>query len=131
MIFLDTSAIYALASTADPNHASAKKTFSLILDSRDVIVTHNYVMVESFALLQARLGLRSALAFARDSQWLEIEWVDAEMHSAAVSRWAAGKRDVSLVDHVSFVLMQRRRIEYAFAFDDDFKEAGFRLYQRG
>jgi predicted nucleic acid-binding protein len=31
------------------------------------------------------------------------------------------------VDAVSFVLMEERGIETAFAFDSDFEEAGFRL----
>jgi len=33
MIFLDTSAIYALADKADPNHADAYKKFDLALKS--------------------------------------------------------------------------------------------------
>ena len=56
MIFLDTSAIYALADKADPNHADAYKKFDLALKAGEIFLLHNYVLVESAALLQARLG---------------------------------------------------------------------------
>ncbi len=35
------------------------------------------------------------------------------------------RRDVSLVDRVSFEVMRRRRIDGAFAFDRDFADHGF------
>ena len=128
MIFIDTSAIYALASRSDPNHSSAKAKFESILDSNLPLVTHNYVLVESLSLLQHRLGLATATRFGRESQWIEIEWVTREIHDEAARRWTVGSRGVSFVDHVSFLIMQLRRMETAFAFDDDFRGAGFALY---
>lgn len=127
MIFLDTSAIYALASADDPNHGPAIRIFTALLERGETVVTHNYVLIEAFALLQTRLGMRPTLAFERDSHHFEIEWIDAETHEAAVARWASGKRNLSFVDQVSFLVMQRRRIDLAFAFDNDFKKAGFGL----
>jgi predicted nucleic acid-binding protein len=49
-------------------------------------------------------------------------------HERAVE-WlrTAGRRHVSLVDAVSFVVMRARQIEVAFAFDPHFVRAGFRL----
>jgi predicted nucleic acid-binding protein len=37
------------------------------------------------------------------------------------------RRDVSLVDAVSFVVMRQRRLEHAFAFDPHFEDEGFSL----
>jgi predicted nucleic acid-binding protein len=128
MIFLDTSAIYALADRADPNHTVAKERFSSILATGDPLLTHNYVLAESCALLQHRLGLSTAVAFAGSARSFSIEWIGEEVHAAAVRRWSTGKRTVSFVDHVSFVVMERRRVSAAFAFDADFEEAGFRIY---
>jgi predicted nucleic acid-binding protein len=65
MIFLDTSAIYALSDKADPHHATAYKKFDLALKSGETFLVHNYVLVESAALLQARLGLPSAILFLK------------------------------------------------------------------
>ncbi len=129
MIFLDTSAIYALADRADSNHPTAKEHFSQILKSGAPLLTHNYVLAESFALLQYRLGLSVALAFARSIRSLEIDWIDQEVHTAAIGSWSGGKRTLSFVDHVSFLVMERRGIAEAFAFDPDFEAAGFRLYR--
>ncbi len=39
----------------------------------------------------------------------------------------AGRRDLSLVDCVSFDSMRRQGVPDAFAFDQDFVEQGFRL----
>lgn len=128
MIFVDTSAFYALASRSDSNHAVAKTKFAALVASGVPLTTHNYVLVEVLALLQHRLGLESAARFESDSRWLNVEWVSPDMHAEAARRWKLGTRNVSFVDHVSFLMMQLREITTAFAFDDDFEEAGFRLY---
>lgn len=127
MIFIDTSAIYALADRSDPNHPQAKRQFARILDSGEPILTHNYILVESMALLQHRLGLPSAVALAESSRSFEIEWIDEELHREANMRWARGRRTLSFVDHVSFLVMKRLEIDVAFAFDPDFESEGFRL----
>ena len=41
----------------------------------------------------------------------------------------SAKRRVSLVDHMSFLMMKLRNVETAFAFDPDFKTHGFRLFE--
>lgn len=130
MIFLDTSAIYAWADTADSNHRAALRRLRTILDDGEPLLTHNYVLVESLALMQARLGRAAALKLARDSKAFAIEWVDDELHAAGLHELAqAPSRKVSLVDHVSFLVMRRRGLTTAFAFDDDFVSAGFALVE--
>jgi predicted nucleic acid-binding protein len=130
MIFLDTSAIYALADQADPQHEQAKVRMQVALERGEEILTHNYVLVEAMALLQSRLGLEAALGLARDSRAFDIEWVDEATHGEAIRRLArVGKRRVSLVDQVSFLVMRRRGVRFAFAFDPDFEVEGFRLFE--
>lgn len=130
MIFLDTSAIYAWADTADPNHHTSVRRLQAIVESGETLLTHNYVLVESIALLQARLGLAAATKLARDSAAFVIEWVDDDLHASAIRELAQSKkRHVSLVDHVSFLVMRRRDVATAFAFDPDFTSTGFRLFE--
>ena len=132
MIFLDTSVIYALADQADPQHENAKGRMQAALESREEILTHNYVLVEAMALLQSRLGLEAALGLARDSRTFDIVWVDEATHEEAMRRLnRQGKRRVSLVDQVSFLVMRRRGVRIAMAFDRDFEEEGFRLFPAG
>lgn len=128
MTFVDTSAIYAWADTADPNHGAAVSRLQALLKSGEDLLTHNYVLVESLALLQARLGLAAAIKLARDSRAFVIEWVDDDLHALGVRELERSKkRKVSLVDHISFLVMDRRHVTTAFAFDPDFTAAGFRI----
>ena len=130
MIFLDTSAIYAWADSRDLNHAAATERLQAILNAGEPLLTHNYVVLEAFALLQTRLGLASAAKFAADCAAFEIDWIDKNIHEAAVHELQkSGKRRVSLVDHISFLVMKRRNITTAFAFDPHFKADGFRLFE--
>jgi len=129
VIFLDTSAIYALADKADPNHATAYKKFDLASKSGEIFLLHNYILIESAALLQARLGLQSAILFLEDTREFEVEWVDLELHEKAVKELEkVGKRGISLVDCTSFIVMRRRDVKKAFAFDPDFDDQGFIMY---
>ena len=117
----------ALADTADPNHRTAVSRLSLLESSEDLL-THNYVLVEALALLQARLGLAAATKLARDSEAFVIEWADEDLHAMGVRELERSKnRKVSLVDHISFLVMKRRRLTTAFAFDPDFTAAGLRI----
>ena len=129
MIFLDTSAIYALADRADPNHAAALDKFQQILADGEILLLHNYILIESAALIQGRLGLHPALLFLSDAKAFEVEWVDSSLHEEAQRELAAiGRRGVSLVDCTSFVVMRRRGVRRVFAFDPDFREQGFTIY---
>jgi predicted nucleic acid-binding protein len=129
MIFLDTSAIYALADKADANHANAYKKFDLALKAGESFLLHNYVLLESAVLLQSRLGLQSALAFLKDARAFDTEWVDLALHQEALNEFEKNeKRGISLVDCISFVVMRRRGVKKILAFDTDFQEQGFTIY---
>lgn len=129
MIFLDTSAIYAMADLADPRHEVATRRFKTLLDTGQGLLTHNYVLVESMALVQHRLGLPAALKLAQSARAFEVEWVDRALHDEAVRRLARSRRSVSLVDQVSFLVMRARGVDTALAFDPDFAAEDFRLYE--
>ena len=128
MIFVDTSAIYAWTDRADPHHSTAVQRLQTILDHQEELLTHNYVLVESLALVQARLGLAAATALAKDTAGFVIEWVDENLHTAGIRELARSRKSrLSFVDHISFLVMRRRQVDTAFAFDADFAHAGFKL----
>ncbi len=61
------------------------------------ILTTNYVLVETAALIQRRLGIEATRAFAESIvPLLAIEWIDPEVHAGAVSTLpAANRRDLT------------------------------------
>jgi len=126
-VFLDTSALYAFLDHRDADHQAAVAAFASLRDERRVV--HNYVIVETEAIVRARLGVVASSRFhAELVPVLDIEWVTADLHDVALAALrTAGRRELSLVDCVSFEVMRRRGIEAAFAFDDDFVTAGFRV----
>jgi predicted nucleic acid-binding protein len=132
-VFVDTSALYALLDRDDGNHPKAAAAWSELLEASDALVTSNYVVVETTALTQDRLGMEAVAALVRDVlPVIGVEWVTERDHGEAVAALlAAGRRHVSLVDTVSFVLMRRLGAETVFAFDAHFANEGFRTIGRG
>jgi predicted nucleic acid-binding protein len=121
-----------LLSASDSEHGRAARTFERLLTTGERLVTHNYVVVEACAIVQRRLGIE-ALRVLRDDLLpvVTIEWVDRALHDQALAATiAAARRDVSVVDRVSFELMRGLGIRVAFAFDDDFEREGFSVAQR-
>ncbi len=129
MIFLDTSAIFALADANDPHHSQAVHLLTNANDNDEEILVHNYILVEAAALMQRRLGLAVALQFLQQVQLFRMHWITAELHNQAVALPdQRGRRNLSLVDCMSFVIMRRYRIQQALAFDSDFETEGFDIY---
>ena len=125
--FVDTSAWLALVDADEERHGEAAAAWRSLLERDTPLVTTNYVLVETFALAQRRLGQAAVRALADDLLPVaEVEFVGRDAHDRAIAAVvAANRRDLSLVDAVSFDVMRRRGISRAFAFDRHFAEAGF------
>jgi predicted nucleic acid-binding protein len=127
-VFVDTSAWYALLDESDPSHAQAARTLRSLADRRERLVTHNYVVVESLALIQRRMGMELARGFVtRLLPVAETEWIQPSLHDTALAAFLESGRESSFVDHISFALMRGRAVSTAFAFDEDFLSQGFGL----
>lgn len=125
-MFVDTSALYALMDRDDLNHGRAARFWTELAET-DPLLTHNYVLVETSALVQRRLGIEASRAFIDElTPPISTVFVDRAIHEAAVSGvLAAQVRELSLVDMVSFNIMRRAGIRSASAFDDQFARFGF------
>ncbi len=126
---IDTSALYVLLDEDDPDHPMAMSTFGrLRVRDRDLVL-HSYALSEAIALLQRRFGTDAVRRLVDVILPLvEIAWVDRDLHDRAVGAMlASGRRSISLVDHVSFILMRDRQVRTAFAFDRDFADQGFEV----
>jgi predicted nucleic acid-binding protein len=99
------------------------------LKSGETLLLHNYILVESAALLQARLGVQAAILFLNDAKAFEVEWVDWTLHQEAKEELQRiGRRGISFVDCVSFMVMKRKGMQTTLAFDPDFHHQGFSIY---
>jgi predicted nucleic acid-binding protein len=83
--------------------------------------------VETFALLQNRLGLAAVRAFQEDLlPLINVEFVTPDTHRAGIAALLlASRRNLSLVDCVSFEIMRTLGIRNSFSFDPHFREQGF------
>jgi len=126
--FVDTSALLAFLDSDAARHEEVVASSVEIFRERRA-VTHNYVLIETEALARRRLGARVARRLLEDvAPVLEVVWVDAALHEAAVTAHLRSlRRRSSLVDHVSFELMRRRGMRSALALDHDFGREGFDL----
>lgn len=127
--FVDTSGLLAVLNRNDERHGEAAVAWQRLLTEDASLVTSSYVLVESFALCQNRLGVEAVQLLQRDAvPLLEVVWVDGIVHSAAVSALlTAGRRQLTLVDCASFEIMRRTDLTHAFAYDAHFAEQGFVL----
>jgi predicted nucleic acid-binding protein len=117
--------LYALLDHDDQFHQEAKRVFTTL--SGEEPVTHNYVLIETIAIAQRRLGEIAARRLIQElAPVLTTVWIDEATQAAGVAALlAALPTKVSLIDFVSFEVMRGHGIARAFAFDDDFKRAGF------
>jgi len=128
-VFGDTSAFYALLVESDETHTTMQAAFDKLLESRRPIWTTSFVIVETMSLLQHRLGLDAAREFDEGVlPVVRVRWVDEALCRLGTGRlFREDRRDVSLVDCVSFEFMKLEGLTTAFAIDRHFSEAGFRL----
>jgi len=125
--FIDTSAFLAVLDADDQNHKRAKRTWSDLIASGDSLRTSNYVLLETLALLQHRIGLEAVRTFQGDVlPVLDVERVDEDCHAAGMAGvLAASQRRLSLVDCVSFHLIRQSSMARVFTLDRHFRVQGF------
>ncbi len=129
IVFVDTSALFALMVSDDFMHVRAKLNFEYFVEHDVQLLTSSYVVLETLALLQRRIGMKAVSDFQmKIYPLLEIVWVDQEWHGRAMHRLIAeNDRDLSLVDCLSFEIMESRALKVAYAFDEHFVENGFTI----
>jgi predicted nucleic acid-binding protein len=129
MVFGDTSGFFAFLSATDSSHERMKQTFGRLLRERAVIRTTSYVLIETMALLQHRIGLDAIRDFEEEMMpLLEVEWVSVDLHRRGMRRLLqADRRQLSLVDCVSLEYMRQHQLRDVLGLDRHFTEAGYRL----
>lgn len=128
-VFVDTSALLAVLDADDQFHPRARAVWTDLIGRAEDLISTNYVLVETFALVQHRLGMEAVRTLEEDIlPVIRIHWVGEADHRAGVMAiLTAGRRQLSLVDCVSFLTMRQLNLKAAFAFDPHFTEQGFEV----
>jgi len=127
ILLVDTSALIAVLDADDEFHTLATTYWTEANCADTIWTTSNYVVLETFAVIQRRLGMQAVAVFLNDVlPVINIEWLDVAIHDAGVTALTtAQRRDLSLVDCTSFALMRHLGIRQVFTFDRHFAEQGF------
>ena len=129
--FVDSGAWIALALSRDPLHSQAREKWDLLQEAGARLHTSIPVVIETFTFLDRNANRDVALAWKesihkpRTVRILLCDFRDLDASWAYFRRHDLHK--LSAVDATSFAIMKRSGIRVAFAFDQHFSVAGFRL----
>ncbi len=128
-VFIDTSAFYAIIDRSDLFHEPSGEAWSLLLQTDRSLITSNYIILETTALLQNRIGSKAAQIFNNDIlRVVDVVWITQIIHESSVELWKnQGRRNLSLVDCSSFILMGQNQCSEAFSMDKHFADQGYTL----
>lgn len=128
-IFVDTSAFLALLDADDAGHAAVKETWTNLVRREASLWCTSYVLVETCALVQRRLGTDALRVFDEDvlSVVAIHSVVEKEHREGMAAALSANRRNLSLVDCVSFAVMRSTGTKRALALDEHFSAQGFEV----
>ena len=125
MIFVDTSAWFALAVPSEPEHG---RTVEWLSSNRQPLLTTDYIIDEVLTLMRMRREAQRARRLGQqliEGRIASIEWV---VQNDILRAWQIYQdyedKNWSFTDCVSRVVMERLGIRTAFALDDDFRQFG-------
>ncbi len=128
-VFVDSGGFFALLAREDQFHDRAQSLFQRANDERWRLVTTNVVVIETYTLLLTRSqsGRDNAIRFLdmiKDDGY-NVERVRKADEERAIALVRAHQdKAYSLCDALSFVVMERLRIQEAIAFDRHFRAYG-------
>ena len=125
MIYLDTSFLFALVSSKDEHHRRVVEVFKDFEGKRlsEVLLTTNHVVAETITLTRT-LGHEQAVRLGERlyaERLARIHWTTPQEEREAFGYFKRHRdKDYSIVDCLSFVVMEQQGIREALAVDSDF-----------
>ena len=128
VVFVDTSEIAAVMNESDQYHEEAVRGYRALIEKRYSRILTNFVIAETHALL-----LNTTHNTALGLKWLrEVAYTDftvirpSKSEEEEAVQLLTNHRDKlwSLVDALSFTIMEKLTIPYYFSFDEDFRQTG-------
>lgn len=122
-VFIDTGAFYAAAISNDARNTAAKKISQELHRHKAWLFTSDYILAETYTLLNAREGHHAAVAFMDAIEHSEINVLRVSLTIEASAKEIFRKLDtprLSFFDCTSFALINAHRLDHAFSFDSHF-----------
>jgi predicted nucleic acid-binding protein len=133
-VFVDTGAWIALSVRQDQLHPSAAVHARRLARALTLLLTTNYVMLETHTYIRYHYDHQKVLAFDAviqnliQASRLTIAWVTEEVHRRALDIFREYDDQLfSIADCASFVIARDRKIREVFGFDRHFLTMGFIL----
>lgn len=124
-IFTDTSAWYAYIDKSDAEHDSAVK---VVKNLNRPLITSNYIFDETLTLSKLRMGHHVAINLGQKLWNREVASLVRVTEDDESRAWEIfvqyEDKGFSFTDCTSFAIMERLRLDTAFAFDDHFVQYG-------
>jgi predicted nucleic acid-binding protein len=127
-VFVDTSAFGALSAVREQDHQTAISIRARLTRQQLPLVTTNFVLAETHALLLGKVGPYLALRVLPEIDRSDITIVrvsEADEQRACAILIQYDDKDFSLTDATSFAVMTRLGSTLAFTFDRHFAQFGF------
>jgi len=127
VVFLDSSAFLARLNRRDLHHRAASLLFEEIEAKGYALVTTDFIVAETHALILSRLGANVARNWLQNLKVYVYHVPAHEIQLAKEIVFRYTDKDWTLTDAISFVVMQRLGIRQAFTFDRHFEQFGFEV----
>lgn len=128
-VFVDTVALIALINTRDSLHTDAKDLFIGLRKNRTRFITSEFVLLElanAFSGMGFRERAAAFISGLQTSSDVQIIPASTELFSSGLELYRSRPdKEWSLVDRVSFGIMENKAIRTAFTGDHHFEQAGF------
>jgi uncharacterized protein len=130
-IFIDTGAWFAGIAKNDQYHLQAMKHCNRLLKEKNRLITTNLVIHESTMLLERKVSKKEAVKFLiaiLKDPLVEIVHADEDMEREGFKLYQKYiDQDFSIIDCISFVVMQKHQISRCFTFDQHFSTMDFNI----
>jgi predicted nucleic acid-binding protein len=110
------------------HYQKAAEFWRKTLETDDIdLITTNYILVETTALIQRRHGIEKVqILYADIVPAMSVVWLTEPDHEDALNfTLSSNRRNLSFVDCSSIETMRRLRLQTVFTFNEHFKEQGF------
>lgn len=129
-VFVDTSAYYALTDSNETSHAAAQAVVQQLAHESTELYTTNFVIAETHTLILNRLGRDTAervldRLYASATKIIRATEGDERRAREIVHQYH--DKEFSLIDAISFAVMERIHLNQTFTFDQHFAQFGFTL----